>query len=69
MSGENYGRIPVISENTRIATSLEVSGLKGDNEGLILLNTRVDNSILTKRNALRLAWRLIKQVLAEAVGL
>ncbi|QZE10781.1 hypothetical protein SEA_CHISANAKITSUNE_8 [Gordonia phage ChisanaKitsune] len=69
MSGEDYGRIPVISENTGIPTSLDVGGLKGDHEGLILLHTRVDNSILTKRNALCLAWRLIKQVLAEAVGL
>ena len=61
-------RIPVISENTRIPTSVEVGGLKGDDDGRIILNTRVDNSILTRRNALKLAYRLVKQVLLETVG-
>lgn len=61
-------RIPVYSENTGVPTSVEVSGLKGDHEGLILLNTRVDNAMLTKRNALRLAFRLVKYVIKEAVG-
>lgn len=66
---QNYGRIPAISENTGIPTSLEVSGLKGDHEGLIVLNTRVENSMLTKRNALRLALRLVKYVIKEMVGM
>lgn len=61
-------RIPVLSENTGIETSVDVGGGKGDHEGLILLNTRVDNSILTRRNALKLAYRLVKQVLLEIVG-
>lgn len=67
MNAEDH-RIPVISENTRIPTSVEVGGLKGDDDGRIILNTRVDNSILTRRNALKLAYRLVKQVLLETVG-
>ena len=68
MNENEVQRIPVLSENTGIETSVDVGGGKGDHEGLILLNTRVDNSILTRRNALKLAYRLVKQVLLETVG-
>lgn len=66
---ENDGRIPGVSENTGIETSVDVGGLKGDHEGMILLNSHVDDVVLTKKDALRLAWRLVKTVAAEAVGL
>lgn len=69
MNESEVRRIPVLSENTGIETSVDVGGGKGDHEGLILLNTRVDNSLLTKRNALRLATRLVFAAIQEAVGL